>query len=53
LGQARAGGDLAPQVDGESLPELPGVVVPQHRPGVVVALRIERRAERRVIIGMP
>lgn len=50
LGEAGAGGDLAAEAVGEALPEVPGVVVEEDRPGVVVGVGVERGAEG-VVVG--
>jgi hypothetical protein len=39
----------AAQGDGEAVPELPGVGLPEHRAGVVVAVRVERATDARVV----
>src|SRR5690606_33118835 len=44
-GKAAAGGEFAAEPGGEALPELPGVVVEQHRARIVVRRRVEGSAQ--------
>lgn len=46
-GHSDAGGDPPAQGDGEPASEVPGVVVPQRRPRVVVGGRVQGRAQER------
>src|SRR5690606_1101948 len=49
-GDPGGAGDLAAQGDGESVPELAGVRLPQHVANVVVALGVDGLAEQRVSV---
>ncbi len=53
LGESGSLGDFAAEVDREVAPEVGGVVVPQHRPRVVVGVRVERCAEFRGVLAVP
>ena len=46
---AEVPGQRAAQGDGEPVPELPGVGLPEHRADVVVGVGVERRADPRVV----
>ncbi|GFH70481.1 hypothetical protein Sdia_12490 [Streptomyces diastaticus subsp. diastaticus] len=50
LGEASAAGDFAAEVDREVAPQVGGVVVPEHRAGVVVRVRVERCAQLRGVL---
>jgi len=45
-------GEGTAQGNGEAVPEAPGVRLPQHGAGVVVGVRVERGAERRVVLAV-
>jgi hypothetical protein len=53
LGQSGGVGDFAAQVGGEAGPQGGGVGAPQHRAGVVVPLRVQRRTEERGAVAVP
>jgi hypothetical protein len=52
LGDPGQPGELARQVDREPAPQLGGERVEQHVPGVVIAVRAQRRAEPGVVLAV-